>query len=209
MMMALAAMRDLPCVLVPGGVTLPPTEGEDAGKVQIDRRPLRARRDHARRSGRVAAAARAHRPAAAASFSARRPRRKSSAKRWACRCRTRRWRPAASRSGSTWPAAARRRSMALAERGIKMARHSHRRGDAQRDGRPRRLRRLDESAACTFRPSRIAAGLRRPTVDDWTDINRRVPRFVDALAQRPGRPSDGARLPRRRRAGSHAALCAS
>src|SRR5438445_152485 len=34
MMMALAAMRDLPCVLVPGGVTLPPTTGEDAGKVQ-------------------------------------------------------------------------------------------------------------------------------------------------------------------------------
>src|SRR5437879_1246376 len=34
MMMALAAMRDLPCVLVPGGVTLPPAEGEDAGKIQ-------------------------------------------------------------------------------------------------------------------------------------------------------------------------------
>jgi putative YjhG/YagF family dehydratase len=34
MMLALAAMRDLPCVLVPGGVTLPPREGEDAGKVQ-------------------------------------------------------------------------------------------------------------------------------------------------------------------------------
>src|SRR5215470_2311458 len=34
MMLALAAMRDLPCVLVPGGVTLPPTDGEDAGKVQ-------------------------------------------------------------------------------------------------------------------------------------------------------------------------------
>jgi len=34
MMMALAAMRDLACVLVPGGVTLPPTTGEDAGKVQ-------------------------------------------------------------------------------------------------------------------------------------------------------------------------------
>ena len=34
MMMALAAMRDLPCVLVPGGVTLPPRDGEDAGKVQ-------------------------------------------------------------------------------------------------------------------------------------------------------------------------------
>jgi putative YjhG/YagF family dehydratase len=34
MTMALAAMRDLPCVLVPGGVTLPPRDGEDAGKVQ-------------------------------------------------------------------------------------------------------------------------------------------------------------------------------
>ena len=34
MMMALAAMHDLPCVLVPGGVTLPPAQGEDAGAVQ-------------------------------------------------------------------------------------------------------------------------------------------------------------------------------
>ena len=34
MMMALAAQHRLPCVIVPGGVTLPPTSGEDAGKVQ-------------------------------------------------------------------------------------------------------------------------------------------------------------------------------
>src|SRR3954465_6405722 len=34
MMMAVAAARDLPGVIVPGGVTLPPTEGEDAGAVQ-------------------------------------------------------------------------------------------------------------------------------------------------------------------------------
>jgi putative YjhG/YagF family dehydratase len=34
MMMALAGLRDLPCVLVPGGVTLPPENGEDAGTVQ-------------------------------------------------------------------------------------------------------------------------------------------------------------------------------
>ena len=34
MMMALAGLRDLPCVLVPGGVTLPPSNGEDAGTVQ-------------------------------------------------------------------------------------------------------------------------------------------------------------------------------
>jgi putative YjhG/YagF family dehydratase len=34
MMMALASSRDLPCVLVPGGVTLLPIEGEDAGRIQ-------------------------------------------------------------------------------------------------------------------------------------------------------------------------------
>ena len=34
MMMALAGMHELPGIIVPGGVTLPPTEGEDAGKIQ-------------------------------------------------------------------------------------------------------------------------------------------------------------------------------
>jgi dihydroxyacid dehydratase/phosphogluconate dehydratase len=34
MMMALAATHDLPCVLVPGGVTLAAAQGEDSGKVQ-------------------------------------------------------------------------------------------------------------------------------------------------------------------------------
>jgi putative YjhG/YagF family dehydratase len=34
MMMALAGATDLPGVIVPGGVTLPPTIGEDAGKIQ-------------------------------------------------------------------------------------------------------------------------------------------------------------------------------
>ena len=34
MMVALAAQRELPVVIVPGGVTLPPSSGEDAGKVQ-------------------------------------------------------------------------------------------------------------------------------------------------------------------------------
>ena len=34
MMMALAASRDLPCVLVPGGVTLLPEQGEDAARIQ-------------------------------------------------------------------------------------------------------------------------------------------------------------------------------
>src|SRR5579863_6145762 len=34
MMMALASMHDLPCVLVPGGTTLLPEKGEDAGTIQ-------------------------------------------------------------------------------------------------------------------------------------------------------------------------------
>ncbi len=34
MMIALAGMKNLPGVIVPGGVTLPPTHGEDAGKIQ-------------------------------------------------------------------------------------------------------------------------------------------------------------------------------
>lgn len=34
MMMAVAGLKDLPCAIVPGGVTLPPTAGEDAGTVQ-------------------------------------------------------------------------------------------------------------------------------------------------------------------------------
>lgn len=34
MMMALAATHHLPTIIVPGGATLPPTQGEDAGKIQ-------------------------------------------------------------------------------------------------------------------------------------------------------------------------------
>ncbi len=35
-----------------------------------------------------------------------------------------------------------------------------------------------------------AAGLRRPTIEDWQDVNRRVPRFVDALPNGPvGHPT--------------------
>ena len=96
-------------VLVPGGVTLPPSDGEDAGKVQTHRRALRARRDHARTKPPSWAAAPAPRPAAAASSWARRRRRRSSARRSGCRCRTRRWRRRASRSGSTWRGARRAR----------------------------------------------------------------------------------------------------
>ena len=81
MMMALAALRDLPCVLVPGGVTLPPTEGEDAGKVQT----IGARFAHGeitlRAGGRAGLPRLRLARAAAASSSAPRRRRRSSARR--------------------------------------------------------------------------------------------------------------------------------
>ncbi len=100
MMMALAAMRDLPCVLVPGGVTLPARDAEDAGTVQsIGAGSPTAR---SRSSGHPTwGVARAARRAAAASSSAppRRPR--WSARRWASRSPTRPWPRPASRSGST------------------------------------------------------------------------------------------------------------
>ena len=47
MMMALASSGRYPSILVPGGVTLLPEDGEDAGKVQSDRRALRPKPDHA------------------------------------------------------------------------------------------------------------------------------------------------------------------
>ena len=190
MMMALAGMRDLPCVLVPGGVTLPPTRRRGRRQGADDRRPLRPRRDHARGGGRAGLPRLRHRRAAAASSSAPRPRRRSSARRSGCRCRTRRWRRPASRSGSTWRAARPGRSCALRSARPDDARHPHRRRRPQRDGRPRGLRRLDEPAAAHPGRSPTHAGLPRPTVDDWTDVNRQVPRLVDALPNGPvGHPT--------------------
>ena len=50
-----------------------------------------------------------------------------------------------------------------------------------------------------------AAGLRRPTVADWTEINRQVPRMVDALPNGPRGFATVQVFLGGRRAGSHAA----
>ena len=53
MMMALAGLKNMPVVAVPGGVTLAPERGEDARSDPVARRKIRAGRDHARiRTGR-------------------------------------------------------------------------------------------------------------------------------------------------------------
>ena len=147
MMMALAGMHDLPGVLVPGGVTLPPADGEDAGKVQT----IGARFAHGeldpgggRRAGLPGLRlARRRLPVPRHG----RHRRRSWPRRWACPCRTPPWPRRASRSGSTWPAARPGPLASSGAAGSDRAGHPHRRRDPQRDGRPRRVRRLDEPAA--------------------------------------------------------------
>ena len=204
MMMALAAMHDLPCVLVPGGVTLPPTRRRGRGQDADHRRPLRPRPDHAGRGGRAGLPGLRLARAAAASSSAPRPRRRSSARRSACRCRTRPWRRPASRSGSTWPAAPPAPWPQLAARKHHDAAHPHRRRRPQRHGGPRRLRRLDEPAAA--HPGHRLP--RRAAPADGRGLDRDQPPGAApgrCAAERPGRPSDGARLPGRRRAGGDAA----
>ena len=102
MMMALAAMHDLPCVLVPGGVTLPPSVGEDAGAVQTIgarfSRGLLTLSEAAELGCRACGS-----PGAVASFWGRRPPRRSLPKRWEWRCRTRRSLPRGSPYGRTSP----------------------------------------------------------------------------------------------------------
>ena len=108
MMMALAASHDLPCVLVPGGVTLLPIEGEDAGRVQT----IGARFAHGEitleQAAEVGCRACAS-PGGGCQFLGTAATRRWSARRSACRSGTRRSRRRAIRSGSTWRAAPRAR----------------------------------------------------------------------------------------------------
>ena len=56
--------------------------------------------------------------------------------------------------------------------------------DPERDGRARRVRRLDESAAA-HSGDRARGRAATPTVDDWLAVNRQVPRLVDVLPNGP------------------------
>jgi putative YjhG/YagF family dehydratase len=183
MMMALAAMRGLPCVLVPGGVTLPPIDGEDAGKVQS----IGARFAHGELTLDQAAdlGCRAcGSPGGGCQFLG----------------------TAATSQvigealGLSLP------HSALAPSGqpiwTDMARRSAR---ALVDLASRRLTTRDILTDAAVRNAMVvhaafggstnlllhvpaiahAAGLRRPTVEDWMDVNRRVPRLVDTLPNGP------------------------
>src|ERR1051326_4804185 len=188
MMMALAGTRDLPCVLVPGGVTLPPEAGEDAGKIQsIGARFAHGEitLDQAAELGCRACGA----PGGGCQFLG----------------------TAATSQvigealGLTLPHAA------LAPSGqpvwTDMARRSARavvalraRGMTTRDVVTDAAVRNAMVVHAAFGGSTNlllhlpaiahAAGLRRPTVTDWIEVNRRVPRLVDVLPNGPvGHPT--------------------
>jgi putative YjhG/YagF family dehydratase len=188
MMMALAAMHDLPCVLVPGGVTLPPSDGEDAGKVQT----IGARFAHGQLSLEQAAelgCKACASPGGGCQFLG-----------TAATAQV-----VSEALGMALPHAA------LAPSGqavwLDMARRSAR-AVVRLEERKIHIRHiLTESALRNAMAVHAAfggstnlllhipaiayhAGLRRPTVDDWIAINRKVPRLVDALPNGPiGHPT--------------------
>jgi putative YjhG/YagF family dehydratase len=188
MMMALAAMHDLPCVLIPGGVTLPPREGEDAGKIQS----IGARFAHgeitleqAAELGCRACAS----PGGGCQFLG------TAATSQAVGEALGLTLPHAALAPSgqpLWLDMARRSARALvrlAERGL-TTRH------LLTDGSLRNAMTVHAAVGGSTNlllhiPAIAhAAGLRRPTVDDWNAVNRQVPRLVDALPNGPvGHPT--------------------
>ena len=183
MMMALAASRDLACVLVPGGVTLLPEDGEDAARIQsIGVRFVHgeiALQDAADLGCRACAS-----PGGGCQFLGTAA---TSQVVGEALGMTPGHAALAPSGHPIWLDMARRAArslMALESRGIRMR-------DILTEAALRNA--MVTHAAFGGSTNLIlhlpavahAAGLRRPTVADWTEINRRVPRLVDALPNGP------------------------
>jgi xylonate dehydratase len=183
MMLALASMHDLPCVLVPGGVTLLAEEGEDAGAVQS----LGARFAHGQTTLEAAAENLCHAcatPGGGCQFLGTAATSQVVAEALGMTLTH----AALAPSGHPiWLDMARRSAravLALEARGIHMR-------DILTDASVRNA--MVVHAAFGGSTNLIlhlpavahAAGLRRPTADDWTRVNRTVPRLVDALPNGP------------------------
>ncbi len=188
MMMALAGSKNLPCVLVPGGVTLPPTEGEDAGKIQsLGARFSRGEvtlEEAADLSCRACAS-----PGGGCQFLGTAATSQVVGEALGLALPH----SALGPSGQPiWLDMARRSAKALwrlTERGVRSADiltdhaiHNAMVVHAAFGGSTNLLLHVPAIA--------FSAGLRRPTVDDWTQVNRRVPRLVDVLPNGPvGHPT--------------------
>jgi putative YjhG/YagF family dehydratase len=183
MMMALASFHDLPCVLMPGGVTLPPSEGEDTGKIQsIGARFARGElslEEAAVLGCRVCAS-----PGGGCHFlgTAATSQVVGEALGMAL--------PHAALAPSgqpIWLDVARRSAralLALDAGGITM-------GDVLSEAAVRNAMAVfaafggSTNLLLHLPAVAYAAGLKRPTVEDWIDVNRRVPRLVDVLPNGP------------------------
>lgn len=183
MMMALAGTHNLPCVLIPGGVTLGPTDGEDAGKIQS----LGARfahgeisLDYAAEMGCKSCAS----PGGGCQFLGTAATSQVIAEALGMTLPH----SALAPSGlPIWKDMARRSAravMAMAQRGWTMKSvlseksiHNAMVVHAAFGGSTNLILHLPATAH--------AAGLPRPTVADWTRINRQVPRLVDVLPNGP------------------------
>jgi len=188
MMMALVALRDLPCVLVPGGVTLPPQDGEDAGKVQsIGARFAHGELtlDQAAELGCRACGS----PGGGCQFLGTAATSQVIGEALGLTLPH----SALAPSGQpVWTDMARRSARALVsleDRGLTMR-------AIVTDAAVRNA--MAVHAACGGSTNLLlhlpaiahAAGLRRPTVDDWVAVNRQVPRIVDVLPNGPvGHPT--------------------
>ena len=188
MMMALASMRNLPCVLVPGGVTLPARGGEDAGKVQS----IGARFAHgelsltaAREFGCRACGS----PGGGCQFLGTAATAQVVAEALGLALPHTALAPSGQR---VWKDGARRSARAvMAQRAAGIVSGDVLTSGALRNamvvhaafgGSTNLLLHLPAVAHC--------AGLTRPTVEDWADVNRRVVRMVDVLPNGPvGHPT--------------------
>jgi putative YjhG/YagF family dehydratase len=188
MMLALAGMRELPCVVVPGGVTLPSSEGEDAGKVQT----IGARFAHGEltleRAAELGCRACAS-PGGGCQFLG-----------TAATAQV-----VAEALGLTLPHAALAPSgqplwLDLARRSARALVQLQARGIAGKAILTTAAVRNAMAVHAAFGGSTNlllhipaiahAAGLARPTLEEWTDLNRQVPRLVDALPNGPvGHPT--------------------
>jgi len=184
MMMALAASQDLPCVLVPGGVTLLAEDSEDAGKIQSagarfarGQMTLKAAAEGLCRACATPGGGCQFLGTAATSqvvgealgltlpHSALAPSGHPI------------WLDMARRSGRAALAAPQMRDV-LTDASVRNALVVH----AAFGGSTNLILHLPAIA--------WSAGLTRPTVDDWTRVNRQVPRLVDALPNGPkGHPT--------------------
>jgi putative YjhG/YagF family dehydratase len=183
MMIALAAARNLPGVIVPGGVTLPPTEGEDAGKVQtIGARYVHG--DITLDDAAVAGCAACATPGGGCQFLGTAATSQVIAEALGIALPH----SALAPSGQPiWLEMARGSAQAvkhLADRGLKMSDiltsasiHNAMVVHAACGGSTNLLLHVPAIA--------FAAGLPRPTVEEWSDVNRRVPRFVSVLPNGP------------------------